>query len=82
MRGLSIFNCPRIRIFALPSDPRGDPIWVPSDRWFHRSHLNAVMWEGLGWVELRVMQFRERKRKELRARNPWGYGGYYWLGYC
>src|SRR5262245_17450947 len=23
--------------------PRGDPNWVPSDRWFHRSHLNPAI---------------------------------------
>src|SRR5262245_36147818 len=46
--------------------------WVPSNRWFHRSHLNAAIVGGAGVGGIASMQFRERKRKELRARNPWG----------
>src|SRR5262245_46505227 len=60
---------------AIARRPPGPQKWVPSDRWFHRSHLNPAIMGGAGVGGIASMQFRERKRKELRARNPWGVWG-------
>src|SRR5262245_25766500 len=52
--------------------PPGPQKWVPSDRWFHRSHLNAATTGGAGVGRVCCLRTPKLQRRGLRIANPKG----------